>query len=62
MKSGCPGQVEFSAVLGIQVTFRSHLPEGQTKFAWGRGNLKAVRLKWQAALFKFFIKPCDFIL
>ena len=36
MKSGCPGQVEFSAVLGIQVTFRSHLPEGKLK---GSGKL-----------------------
>ena len=61
MKSGCPGQVEFSAVLGIQVTFRSHLPEGkllkglrQTKFAWGRGNLKAVRLKMASCIIQVF--------
>lgn len=60
MKSGCPGQVEFSAVLGIQVTFRFHLPEGQakglrqTKFAWGRGNLKAVRLKMVSCIIQVF--------
>ena len=70
MKSGCPGQVEFSAG---QVTSHSHLPEGQggsslstkmlkklTKTFLGQGKFESCSSYQQAGIQVFF-QPCDVI-